>query len=172
MTAAYRIRQFLAALIARVSDADLAEADAHLPPAARALFRRMPRDGQSHALRVLRDLKRAGETHPSLLAAALLHDAGKSAARLGAMTRSIIVVMRRVAPAQLDRLSAGPAAGWRRPFVAQRDHPRIGAEWARQAGCDELTASLIARHQDCVERGSLSEEDRLLRALQAVDDRN
>src|SRR3990170_3464037 len=61
---AYRARQFVAALAARVTDADVAEAEAHLPPGARPLFRRMPRDAQAHGLRVLRDLKRAGETHP------------------------------------------------------------------------------------------------------------
>lgn len=168
MRAAYRARQLLAALTARVSEADLAEADAHLPPAARLLFRRLPRDGQAHALRVLRDLKRAGETHPSLLAAALLHDAGKSAARVGPLTRSIFVAIKRLAPAQLDRL---PATGWRRPLIALRDHPRVGAEWASQASCDALTVSLIARHQERLNGAVLSEEDRLLKALQDVDNR-
>ncbi len=152
-----------------MSEADLAEADAHLPPGARPLFRRMPRAGQAHALRVLRGLKRAGETHPSLLAAALLHDVGKSAARITPLMRSIFVIINRLAPAELARFEA---TGWRKPLVALRDHPRIGAEWARAAGCDEITVSLIARHQACVERGSRSEEDRLLRALQTVDDRN
>jgi len=165
----YRVRQFLVALTASLSNGDLAEADSHLPPEARALFRRMPRDGQAHALRVLRDLKRAGHDHPSLLAAALLHDAGKSAARVTPLTRSIFVVVKRIAPAWLGRLLAG---GWRAPLVALRDHPRVGAEWARAAGCDELTVSLIARHQDRPDDASAGEADRLLRALQEVDDRN
>jgi hypothetical protein len=169
---AYRARQFVAALAARVTDADVAEAEAHLPPGARLLFRRMPRDAQAHGLRVLRDLKHAGETHPSLLAAALLHDAGKLAARIGPVSRSVIVVLKRFAPRLLDRLSAGSPVGWRTPFVVQRDHPRIGAEWARQAGCDALTVSLIARHQDHLDGPALSEEDRLLKALQEADDRN
>jgi hypothetical protein len=166
---AYRFRQLIAALTARVSEADRAEADVHLSPAARRLFRGMPRDGQAHALRVLRDLKRAGHTHPSLLAAALLHDAGKSAARITPLTRSLFVVFERVAPGRLARLEA---IGWRRSFAALRDHARVGAEWARASGCDTLTVSLIARHQDRIDGAASSEEDRLLRALQEADDRN
>ena len=169
MRTTYRARQFFAALTARVSGADLAEAEAHLPPGARPLFRRMPRDGQAHALRVLRDLKRAGETHPLLLAAALLHDAGKSAARVTPLTRSIFVIINRLAPAQLARFEA---TGWCRLLVALRDHPRIAAQWAHTAGCDALTVRLIARHQDHIDGAAMSEEDRLLRALQAVDDQN
>ena len=164
MRAIYRLRQLWAAWTARVSEADLVEADAHLPPAARALFRRMPRDGQAHALKVLRDLKRAGHSQPALLAAALLHDAGKSAARIRPLHRSIFVAIEYFAPACLARLRWAPLA-------AQRDHARVGAEWARAAGCDGLTASLIARHPEQVNR-AVSEEDRLLKALQAVDDRN
>jgi hypothetical protein len=118
---------------------------------------------------VLRDLKRAGETHPSLLAAALLHDAGKSTARVTPLARSVFVVIKRLAPGRLNRLAS---TGWRKPLVALRDHPRVGAEWAREAGCDALTVALIERHQERVARGSPSEEDRLLSALQAVDDRN
>jgi len=154
--------------MARVSEADLAEVDIYLPPAARTLFRRMPRDGQAHALRVMRDLKQAGHAHSPLLAAALLHDAGKSAARITPLTRSIFVVIQRVAP---RRLARWPATGWRRPFAVLRDHPRIGAEWARAAGCDELAVSLIARHQEDLSAAA-SEEDRLLKLLQAFDDRN
>jgi hypothetical protein len=164
----YRAQQFFTALTARVSEADLAEADTILPPGARALFRRMPRDGQAHALRVLHELKRAGETQPALLAAALLHDVGKSAARVTPLTRSIFVMLERLAPDRLARLSA---RGWRQPLVAQRDHPHVGAEWARQAGCDALTVALIAHHQDRID-GVASEEERLLKVLQEVDGRN
>lgn len=165
----YRFRQLLAALTARLSDADLAEADAHLPPGARALFRRMPRDGQAHALRVLRALKRAGKTHPALLAAALLHDAGKSTARITPLSRSLFVVFKWLAPARLDQLEA---VGWRKPFVALRDHPAIGAAWAREAGCEPLTVWLIEHHQACVESETGSKAGRLLRALRAADERN
>jgi len=129
----------------------------------------MPRDGQAHALRVMRDLVRAGHTHSSLLTAALLHDAGKSAARITPLTRSIFVVVERVAP---RRLARWPATGWHKPFAILRDHPRIGAEWARAAGCDELAVSLIARHQEKLGGALSSEEDRLLKALQAFDERN
>ena len=168
MRPVYRVRQLLTALTARVTAADLAEADAHLPPDARRLFRRMPRDGQAHGLRVLRDLKRAGETNPSLLSAALLHDAGKSAARINALHRSLYVALQRVAPGYLARL---PAHDARRPLVALRDHSQRGAVWARAAGCDELTVWLIEHHQ-AGDAALPGERGRLLRALQEMDARH
>ena len=164
----YRVRQFITALTAHVSDSDMTEVDMHLPPNARSLFRRMPCDGQAHALRVLRGLKQRGETNPSMLAAALLHDVGKTAARIGPVTRSIYVLMQNFAPRQLERLTQGSAKGWRAPIIAQHQHPRVGASWASDAGCDALTVSLIARHQDHV----AGEEDHLLKILQEVDNRN
>lgn len=172
MRAQYRLHQLLAALTARVTEADLLEADAHLPRDARVLFRRMPRDGQAHALRVLRALKHQGHMHASLLAAALLHDAGKSAAHITPLTRSLFVLLQHVAPAWLERLSPAMSRGWRWPFVVLRDHPRIGAEWAAHAGCDAMTVALIARHQEHVHNVGTSDEDHLLKILQDIDDQN
>lgn len=168
MRLTYRARQLLSALTARVSEVDLDEAEACLPLGARPLFRSMPRDGQAHALRVLRALTRAGYRHPSLLAAALLHDVGKSGAWVTPLHRSLYVMAKRLAPGRLAQL---PAADLHNPFVALRDHPRIGAEWARDAGCDDVTVWLIAHHQDKATGSAEYEKDHLLRALQAVDDR-
>jgi hypothetical protein len=167
--ALYRVRQFASALLAHVSPEDLREADEVLPPDAQKLFRRMSVSDQRHSLDVIHTLCGQGHTEPELLAAALLHDVGKSAARLYPWHRAIIVLTQRFAPGVLAWLTRGEPRGWRRPFVVHRQHTEIGAEWAAQAGCSPPTVSLIRRHQESLRRAPQDEEERLLVALQRAD---
>lgn len=171
-TVRYRVGQFLRALTARVPDEEVEQAITVLPPEARALFRRQAAQDQHHALAVYHTLCRAGHTNPQLLAAALLHDVGKAAARLPAWQRAVIVLLDRFAPRLLARLGRGKPQGWRRrPFVVHALHAEVGARWAQEAGCSPLTVALIRRHQDRLgSRSSFTvEEDQLLAALQAAD---
>jgi len=167
----YRVGQFLRALTARVSQEELERAIRILTPEARALFRRQAIQDQRHGLAVYHTLCRAGYTDLQLLAAALLHDVGKAAARLPAWQRAIIVLLERFAPRLLARLSRREPQGWRRPFVAHARHPEVGARWAQEAGCSPLTVALIRRHQDRL-ASYQTEEDQLLAALQAADSLN
>jgi hypothetical protein len=167
----YRVGQFFRALTARVSDEEVRRATRVLTPDARSLFHRQSTQDQHHALAVYHALLQAGYKDPRLLAAALLHDAGKAAARLSAVHRSIIVLLGRFAPALLARLSQGEPGGWKRPFVIHARHAEIGARWAEEAGCSPLTVDLIRKHEEGSADG-LTEEDRLLAALQAADDAN
>jgi hypothetical protein len=172
VSAIYRVRQFVDALLARVSLEDLREADEILPPGAQELFRQMGVPDQRHALNVLRTLRRAGRTEPALLVAALLHDVAKSAARIYSWHRAVIVLTKRFAPNVLAWLGSGEPRGWRRPFVIHRQHAEIGAQWAAQAGCSTLTVSLIRRHQVSLDHTPLDEEEYLLVALQRADGTN
>jgi hypothetical protein len=194
-TVRYRVGQFLRALAAEVPEEEVEQAMRILPPKARRLFRRQAVQDQRHALAVYHTLRQAGHKNPQLLAAALLHDAGKAAARIPAWQRAVIVLLERFAPRLLVRLSQGapqscalslpkgpalslpkgPALslpkGWRRPFVVHARHPQAGARWAEEAGCSPLTVALIRRHQDQSTGCSplAVEEDQLLAALQAAD---
>lgn len=167
----YRVEQFFRALTARVSDEEVRRATRALTPEARSLFRRQATQDQRHALAVYHALRQAGHEDPHLLAAALLHDAGKAAARLSVVHRSIIVLLGRFAPSLLTRLSQGEPEGCNRPFVIHARHSEIGARWAEEAGCSPLAVALIRRHEEGPADG-LTEEDRLLAALQAADDAN
>ncbi|HET90086.1 MAG TPA: hypothetical protein ENN99_05000 [Chloroflexi bacterium] len=182
----YRIGQFLRAVTARTWETETGLAARVLTPASLDLFRAMSVQDQRHGLDVYASLCRAGHTDPHLLAAALLHDVGKAAARLPAWQRALIVLLERFAPRLLARLSRwepseyGPGSvadlapalppGWRRPFIVHVCHPEIGARWAREAGCSPLTVALIRQHHDPAETGTDGEQ--FLVALQAADSTN
>jgi hypothetical protein len=172
VSAAYRVHQFASAMLARVSPDDLCEADALLPPGAPPLFRRMSVSDQYHSLKVMRTLYRQGHTETDLLAAALLHDAGKSAVPITPLHRTLIVLSRRFAPGLLAWLTRDDPRGWRKPFVIHRRHPEIGALWAAQAGCSALTVSLIRRHQELLNHEPQNKEEEWLAALQRADGAN
>jgi putative nucleotidyltransferase with HDIG domain len=159
------------AALARPKDAATAQAEPHLPPAALSLFQAMPRYDQQHALNVLHTLQSMGHHDPDLLAAALLHDAGKTAGQAGTLHlwhRVAVVLMRAFAPDLLARTARDQPGSWRQPFFVQQHHAEIGAELARQTGCSPRTADLIRRHEESPDRSG----DPLLAALQAADSAN
>ncbi len=168
--ALYRIQQGLRALTAYTRPVDLDTVRAYLSPPLAALFLRMRRSEQLHSLNVLRALRAAGYTHPDLMTAALLHDAGKSRARYHLWDRVLVVLARRLFP---DRAKAWGAAerptGWRRPFVIAAQHPAWGAEMARAAGASPLAVEIIARHQEALDSPPENETERLLVALMEAD---
>lgn len=131
----------------------------------------MPRHDQQHARNVCQMLQRQGHADRDLLAAALLHDAGKSITPDGSVRlwhRVAVVLIRVFWPSLLGRLARDKARGWRRPFYVQVHHAAIGAEAARQAGCSDIAVELIRHHEDAPDRI----HDPLLSALQIADSEN
>lgn len=166
----YRVRQFFGSWLAPVTETDLREADRYLPPGAQAWFRSLPRDLQWHGLRVMRDLRRSGFDRSDVLAAALLHDAGKAVGPSGPLARAIIVLAQRTAPLRFDRYRSvdwRSARGLRRLLAVAWQHPHIAAERAQACGCEPTTIDLIQKHQD----RSVS-NDPVLIAFKTADDRN
>lgn len=171
MRSIYRVRQFFGGLFARISAADLHEADQSLPPAARIWFRSLPRDLQWHGLKVMRALKHRGFDRADVLAAALLHDAGKAVGPSGPIGRALVVLAKKFAPQQFASYRSidwQTARGLDRLMAIAWQHPQIAAERAQECGCESITIDLIRRHQD----RSISNTDSLLISFQAVDDRN
>jgi len=166
--AAYRVRQFFAALTAPLVRGDADVVAQVLTPAQQALFCRMSAPDRRHALRVYQALVAQGPQPQDLLVAALLHDLGKAAGPPPLWVRVAVVLLERWAPRWLDRLGEGEPRGWRRPFVLYQRHAEIGAEWAAQSGCSPLTVALIRRHHE-VPGPPENEEDRLLALLQEAD---
>jgi hypothetical protein len=168
--AAYRVRQFFAALTAPLDRGDAAVVALVLTPDQQALFHRMSAPDRCHALRVYRVLAEHGPQREDLLVAALLHDVGKAAGPPPLWVRVAVVLLERWAPRWLDRLGEGEPRGLRRPFVLYQRHAEIGAEWAAQAGCSPLAVALIRRHHKPPGPPE-NEEDRLLALLQEADGR-
>jgi hypothetical protein len=155
----------------RPGDGDVEFAARYLPPPAVQLFLAMPRYDQQHARNVCHMLQRQGHADRDLLAAALLHDAGKSIGPEGRVRlwhRVAVVLFRVFWPGLLGRLAKDKEGSWRRPFYVQVHHAAIGAEAARQAGCSDIAVGLIRHHEDTSDRTP----DPLLAALQAADSEN
>jgi hypothetical protein len=171
----YRVKQFFGALLARVDEDDEQVLARLLTPPQRELFRRMARNDQRHSLDVCATLRRAGHADPDLLAAALLHDAGKAAGRIALWQRTAIVLLKRWSPGLLGWLARGDdpttAPWWRQGFVVNKLHPALGAQWAKRAGCSPTTVALICRHQEAI-RTVHDHQDRLLATLQRADGEN
>jgi len=172
MGALHRLDQGLRALAAWTRPVDDALAERHLAPELAALYRRMRRSERQHSVRVLRRLMDAGQTHPDLLAAALLHDVGKSGVRFSLPEKVLVVLVKAFAPGRYRAWSSSPATGWRLPFAVSAQHPDWGAEMAERACASPLTVALIRRHAGPPPDPPRDETERLLLALQAFDDRN
>jgi hypothetical protein len=180
----YRSRQFWNALQARPAPEALSQASAYLTPALQQVFERMSAAEKAHSLAVLNRLLHQGETHPDLLAAALLHDVGKSIAPLRLWERVVIVLGRALFSPQVERWgrqaepgASGAKEPWlsrvlKRPFRVASRHPEWGARLVEQAGGSPGCVRLVRRHQDLLNHPPHTEEDRLLAALQAADDEN
>lgn len=177
----YRTRQFWQALGAAPASKDMQLVQSILSPKEQELFERLQPGEKTHSVRVLRALLEQDENDPDLLTAALLHDVGKSRFPLKIWERVLIVLAKSIAPSWVQRLgslyskgSQSHSLGWRRPFIIAEQHPRWGGEMAAKAGVNPLVSSLIRRHQETFEDTpveNLPLEERLLRKLQAVDDR-
>ncbi len=158
----HRVGQFVAHVRARVDPAEEAVVDRVLPPDARSLFRSLPVADRRHGLDVVGRLLDAGHDDPDVLAAALLHDAGKGH-RLRLWHRVGGVLLEAVAPWALRRLTSPDPASRRHAWHLYLHHDAISAELAVSAGCTPRAAAFI--------RGQPSEADApLAAALKAADD--
>lgn len=175
----YRLRQFLEALTAAPTPADLALVRTTLTPTQAALFAQLQPSEQAHAARVLREVQARchaqGFPAPAdLQTAALLHDVGKARYPLRLWERVIIVLGQTLRPEMATRWgkdTTSPPRGLRRPFVIAAQHPAWGADMAAARGASPRVAALIRRHQDPLPLTD-AEEDQWLAILQAVDDEN
>ena len=169
MGARYRGRQFWSALRARVEPEERQLVGRYLSPPLQRLFDRLAMADQRHSLDVLYALQEKGYKDRDLLAAALLHDVGKTGTTLHLWQRVAIVLLQATWPALLDELAWGDPANWRYAFYIQREHPEIGARLAQENGASPLTVELIRRHHVPLRQPTGSPEDKFLRVLQEAD---
>jgi hypothetical protein len=167
-----RIKQGLRALFAWSRTVEFELAERYLSPSQMDLFRRMRKSEQLHSLNVLRMLLAQGQDHPTLMIAALLHDVGKSRAAFHLWDRTLVVLVRAVAPQLVKQWGQHPPKGWYRPFAVSVQHPQWSAELVTEAGADPLTIDVIRRHQEHFDHPPQNETERLMLILQSADDAN
>lgn len=156
--AVYRSKQVLHALHPTVDSRELQTAMRLLTERQAALFRAMPKGDQRHALEVMRRLQDDAATPDrDLLVAALLHDCGKGHVPVWLRILNVL------SPAAVSRVAGATDGGWRRSAYRLRNHARLGAALAEQAGSPPPVVRLIAGTP-------LPEEERRLQRLQAADD--
>ncbi|MEJ2570033.1 MAG: HD domain-containing protein [Anaerolineales bacterium] len=173
MKIAYRASQFLNALFARLTPEDHLLIEKTLPPSLLEVFRRMGRSDQLHGVRVLRSVRAGGTDHPTLCAAALLHDVGKSRHHPRLWDRILVVLATALFPEAVERWgNAGEPRGLRRPFIIAAQHPRWGADIVRAAGGSDELVALVRRHQAIPPLPPQTQIDRLLLRLQQADGEN
>lgn len=165
----YRIGQFRRALRESPTAEGLAQAKAALEPGLFALFMRMLPFEQAHSIWVFDQLLQQGYSHPDLLQAALLHDVGKSRHPLQPWQRAVSVVAEKFFPGRIARWGQRQPGRLLLGVVVSEQHAGWGAEMAKAAGAGDLVVRLIANHQKYSLSQLPGEEQRLLRALQAVD---
>ncbi|HEX5039787.1 MAG TPA: hypothetical protein VFW95_06620 [Candidatus Limnocylindria bacterium] len=133
-----------------------------LPTAAAALFASMPVADRRHGLDVAERLVATGIDDPDVLAAALLHDAGKGR-RVRLWHRVAGVLLDAFAPGLLERWASPDPRSLRFPFHLYLHHARISADLATAAGCTPRVGAFII--------DNVSDDDaHLARALKTADD--
>lgn len=168
----YRTLQFLRNLRDKPTNSQLRLVDAHLPAALQRLFARMSPADQAHSLRVCQALIDQGHTDPDLLAAALLHDVGKSMVPPNVLERVFIVLANQIMPRQVFIWGQAEPRGWKRASVIARQHPGWGADLVAENDGSELTVRLIRHHQADLDPQHGEDFNRKLSLLRAADNQN
>jgi hypothetical protein len=168
----YRVWQFWQVVTARPLDKKAeAEIKSVLSPPQQGLFGRYSANEQQHSYRVYQALRQAGQDDPDLLAAALLHDVGKTRYPRPWWYRPVVVLGRAFLPQKAAEWSQNDSP-LTRPFVVKANHAEWGALEAETANSSHLTVALIRNHHRPISAEQDDKLTQLLALLQWADDNN
>ena len=144
--AAAHVRRFFRGFRWALSPEEARRARAWLGPAELRCFMALQARERRHAMDVAEWLLERGSPSRDLLAAALLHNAGKGSIHLH--ERVAYTLLGCLAPGLLDRLASPGGRGFRGAMAAQRDHPERGAELLAAIGVRPRVLDLVRGHHD------------------------
>lgn len=163
----YRAGQFFRGLWPAIGAEEAETARRLLSDAELGLFLALDARDRRQAADMVRWLKRnAPQPSDDLLAAALLHDVGKSG--LWVWDRVLFVLLEAVSAALVDRLAREHGERWRRALWMLRNHAALGAERLEAIGTRPRVVALVAAHAGGAE-GAGEEVDAEPRWLMAAD---
>lgn len=144
----YRVRQFVSAIAARVSRAELDLVTARLTPAELRLFLAMPTYDQRHCLDVYQTLHAAGHHDPLLLRAALIHDCGKVSDTGHPMHLGWYMVATMLKGVPGLYLALARMGGPFTPIRTYAEHAWRGARMAAAAGSPSVVVTTMRHYHD------------------------
>ena len=168
MQAAHLTRRFFSSLgPSPLSREDTAWAAEHLLASEQVLWALMSDSDRRHAISVARRVLAAlgSRADRPVLAAALLHDMGKTACGLGTLGRVVATLAGLVARDRAQAWSSG--RGIKRRIALYLSHPELGAGQLAEAGSDPLTVAWAGEHHLSEDAWSVPIE--VGRALRAAD---
>lgn len=155
----YRIRQFIKAITASVSQEERKWVQKYLIPAEYQLFFKLKVYEQRHCIDVAKKLSVETNENEEMIRLGLLHDIGKIKHPLNPFEKSLIVV--------LDKVTKGTVKKWTslKMVKCYYNHAEIGYELLKQLGeYDESFLRRIRNHH------YTDEGDKLLELLKNADD--
>jgi hypothetical protein len=168
--AAHLVKRFFTSLApVGPSKADSAWVREQLLPTELEIWDRMSRQDRRHAAGVAHRVERAlgHEATRPVIAAALLHDCGKSVAHLRTTGRVIATLSAKVAGRDMAT-AWSETRGFTRRVGLYLEHPRLGADLLGLAGSAPLTVAWAAEHHLPPEEWTVPAE--IGRALKDADD--
>ncbi|SHF39829.1 MULTISPECIES: hypothetical protein [Caloramator] len=155
----YRIKQFLWAIFAKLTDEDKKFIDFYLNDNEKVLFNKLKESEKVHSVKVAREvLQKSLEKDLydiSLVKAALLHDIGKIDSGLNVINKSVITILNKISPGILKKLYRI------KPVYSYYNHPEIAITYLDN--CDDYIKFLIKNHHN------YEIDDKKLKILQEVD---
>ncbi len=129
------------------SASDAAWASANLLDGEVAVWKKMSRADRRHAAGVARRVERALGTEATrpVLAAALLHDCGKTVSHLSTYGRVVATLSAKLAGHE-QAVAWSETSGFTRRVGLYMEHPRLGAELLGLAGSAPLTVAWAKEH--------------------------
>lgn len=171
-----RVKQFWAAITARVTQEDATWVNQHLSEEEARLFFRMNLPDQQHTIRVARTAMELAKAQTGavdctlLLKAGLLHDVGKIKGDVSTMDKVLTVLGHKFAPHMMrswGREGRGTKIdNLRHACYVYFHHPQRGADFLRQIGEKEDLIELVAHHHDHEQ----AEDTLMLRLLRRADE--